>query len=290
MKIRILLSAVVPAVVSAFVAGCINTATPTEVTKDYLEAARAMDFDKVAFLSGGKMSEEAKKSAEELANLKDSEKYGDRTARKKMAMVAKIEGIFENITYKIEGEKIAGDRAVVDVIVEVQGKAPATTNVYLTKVDGKWKVVKKSDYDQAGCSKAECEKSECKKEDCKKDECRKSGCKKPECGKAECEKAGCKKSDCQKDECRISGCKKPECSRKAECEKAGCKKEDCKKAECEKSGCKKPECNKQVECEKAGCKKDGCKKDECRKSGCKKPECGKAECEKAGCRKGESAK
>ena len=226
MKIRMLLSAVVPAVVSALVAGCccIHTATPTEVTKDYLEAARAMDFDKVAFLSGGKMSEEAKKSAEELANLKDSEKYGDRTARKKMAMVAKIEGIFENITYKIEGEKIAGDRAVVDVIVEVQGKAPATTNVYLTKVDGKWKVVKKSDYDQAGCSKAECEKAGCKKEDCKKAECEKSGCKKPECNKqVECEKAGCKKDGCKKDECRKSGCKKPECG-KAECEKAGCRK------------------------------------------------------------------
>lgn len=227
MKIRILLSAVVPAVVSAVVAGCINTATPTEVTKDYLEAVRAMDFDTVAALSSGKMSEDAKKGAEELAKLKKSEKDGDKTAREKMVMVAKIEGIFENISYKPECEKIDGDFAVVDVLADLEGKTTATTHVYLKKVDGKWKVINKADHDKANPKKTECKKAECKKAECKKAE-------KPECKKAECEKAGCSKSECKKDECRKSGCKKPECG-KADCEKAGCgKKPECKKSECKK--------------------------------------------------------
>jgi len=225
MKIRMLLSAVVPALVSVFVAGCFCT-TPTEVTKAYLDAAGAMDFDKVASLSGGKMSEDAKKGAEELAHLKESERKGDKTAREKMALVAKIEGIFENISYKVEGEKIDGDLAVVDVLADLEGKTTATIHIYLKKIDGKWKVVNKADHDQAAPQKSECKKSGCKK-------------------KAECEKAGCKKSECKKDECRKSGCKKPECG-KAECEKAGCRKSECqkdggKKADCKKEGCKKAE-------------------------------------------------
>ena len=228
MKIRLLLSSVVPAVVSAFVAGCINTATPTEVTKDYLAAARAMDFDKVASLSSGQMSEDAKKGAAELAHLKESEKHGDKTAREKMALVAKIEGIFENITYKVQGEKIDGDLAVVDALADLEGKTTATIHVYLKKVDGNWKVVNKADHDKAAPKKPECKKAECMKTE------------KPECKKAECEKAGCKKSECKKAECRKSGCKKPECS-KAECEKSGCKKPECKKVEGKKPECKKAE-------------------------------------------------
>ena len=179
MKIRMLLSAVVPAAVSAFVAGCIGAATPTEVTKDYLEAVRAMDFDQVAALSGGKMSEDAKKGAEELAQLKESEKHGDKTAREKMVMVAKIEGIFENISYRTEGERIDGDFAVVDVLADLEGKTTATTHVYLKKIDGKWKVINKADYpksepEKAAPAKAEPKKAEPKKAGCGKDEPKKA--------------------------------------------------------------------------------------------------------------------
>ena len=153
MKIRMLLSAVVPAAVSALIAGCIGGATPTEVTKDYLAAVKAMDFDKVAALSGGKMSEDAKKGAAELEQLKESEKRGDKAAREKMEMVAKVEGIFENISYKPECERIDGDFAVVDVLADVDGK-PATTHVYLKKIDGKWKVINEEDYPKSEPRKA----------------------------------------------------------------------------------------------------------------------------------------
>ena len=234
MKIRILLSAVVPAVVSAFVAGCINTATPTEVTKDYLEAVKTMDFDTVAALSSGKMSEDAKKGAEELAKLKKSEKDGDKTAREKMVMVAKIEGIFENISYKPECEKIDGDFAVVDVLANLEGKT-ATTHVYLKKVDGKWKVINKADYPKSEPAQAAPAKTEPKKAECKKD-----AAKKAEPAKAECKKAECKKDAVKKAEPAKAECKKAEC-KKAEPAKAEPKKTECKKAEPAKAEPKKAE-------------------------------------------------
>ena len=87
-------------------------------------------------------------SQRSASSLVETPKRGDKAAREKMEMVAKVEGIFENISYKPECERIDGDFAVVKVRRIMDGKR-RKGRMYLQKFDGEWKIVWKYEYDRA---------------------------------------------------------------------------------------------------------------------------------------------
>lgn len=141
MKIRMMLSALLPALGLAFAAGCFCCETPDDVAHKAIDAFKRGDYAAIIDMSSGKAQEEMKKNAAEIVEIKAKAARGDQKARKIMAL-------FDNMSFILKDAKVEGDYATVDVTMIVD-KDRRDDKMYLKKIDGKWKLVDKADYKPA---------------------------------------------------------------------------------------------------------------------------------------------